>query len=112
MHEIKAANTHNRHDTFMFMIFLLHEKECRSAERRRHYAVALATARLAITPIRWARYSALPWMSLLRPSGGTVSPSSDFGEKRFFNASSKCVTRNTPSPPAPVTATRISDERL
>ena len=46
------------------------------------------------------------------PSAGMVMPSIDFGEKRFFSASSKLVTRNTPFEPAPVTATRISEPRL
>ena len=46
------------------------------------------------------------------PSAGIVRPSSDFGEKRFFSASSKLGTRNTPFEPAPVTATRISEPRL
>src|SRR6267142_2139103 len=67
-----------------------------------------ATARRAITPTRCARYSALPWMSAFMPSAGMVRPSSDFGAKRFFSASSKDLTRNTPFDPAPVTATRIS----
>ena len=48
-------------------------------------------ARRAITPTRCARYSALPWMSLFMPSAGMVMPSSDFGAKRFFSASSKLV---------------------
>ena len=39
-------------------------------------------------------------------------PSIDFGAKRFVSASSKLGTRNTPFEPAPVTATRMSDERL
>ncbi len=39
-------------------------------------------------------------------------PSSDFGEKRFFSASSNEATRNTPLEPAPVTATRISLPRF
>ena len=73
---------------------------------------AAATARRASTPTRWARYSALPWMSLIMPSDLTESPSSDFGEKRFFSASSNSFTRNTPLPPAPVTATRISELRF
>src|ERR1700722_17284608 len=74
--------------------------------------VAASTARRASTEIRCARYSALPCRSLLRPAAGTDRPSSAFGEKRFFNASSNAVTRNTPSEPAPVTATRTSDGRL
>src|SRR5207237_3296318 len=80
--------------------------------RRRHATTAAATARRASTPTRWARYSALPWMSLPMPSAGIVMPSSDFGPKRFFSASSNAVTRNTPLAPAPVTATRISEPRL
>jgi len=44
-------------------------------------------------------------MSELMPSAGMLMPSIDFGEKRFFNASSKLLTRNTPLEPAPVTAT-------
>src|SRR5262249_37350855 len=52
------------------------------------YATAAATARRASTPMRWARYSALPWMSLAMPSAGTVMPSIDFGPKRFLSASS------------------------
>ena len=39
-------------------------------------------------------------------------PSSDFGEKRFFNASSNDGTRNTPFDPAPVTAIRMSLPRF
>ena len=64
------------------------------------------------TPTRCARYSALPWMSEFMPSAGMVMPSSDFGENRFFSASSNDFTRNTPFEPAPVTATRISLPRL
>src|SRR5712671_2324848 len=75
-------------------------------------STALATARRASTPTRCARYSALPWMSLLIPSASIVMPSSDFGPKRFLSASSNDGTRNTPFPPAPVTATRISELRL
>src|SRR5262245_21029369 len=73
---------------------------------------AAATARRASTRTRCARYSALPWMSLAMPSAGTVIPSSDFGPNRFLSASSNAVTRNTPLPPAPVTATRISELRF
>src|SRR5262249_53341347 len=71
-----------------------------------------APARRAKTPMRCARYSALPWMSLAIPSAGTVIPSSDFGPKRFLSASSNAVTRNTPLEPAPVTAPRISEPRF
>ena len=46
------------------------------------------------------------------PSAGMVMPSSDFGAKRFFSASSNDGTRNTPFEPAPVTATRISEPRF
>src|SRR5215469_1449041 len=46
------------------------------------------------------------------PSAGMLMPSSDFGEKRFFKASSNDGTRNTPLAPAPVTATRMSLPRL
>src|SRR5580698_3835233 len=74
--------------------------------------IASATARRARTPTRCARYSALPWMSAFMPSAGMVRPSSDFGEKRFFNASSNDGTRNTPFEPAPVTATRFSLPRF
>ena len=35
--------------------------------------------------------SALPWMSVFMPSAGIVMPSIDFGEKRFFSASSNDV---------------------
>src|SRR5262249_26267346 len=73
---------------------------------------ASATARRASTPTRWARYSALPWMSPARPSAGIVSPSSDFGETRLLSAASNSGTRNTPDAPAPVTATRTSEGRL
>ena len=51
-------------------------------------------------------------MSLFMPSAGIVMPSSDFGEKRFFSASSNDFTRNTPFEPAPVTATRMSEPRF
>src|SRR3954468_19105235 len=80
--------------------------------RRRADRYALASARRARTATRCARYSALPWISEFMPSAGIVMPSIDFGEKRFFSASSKLVTRNTPFEPAPVTATRISEPRL
>src|SRR3954468_1912066 len=43
--------------------------------------VAAARARLAITPIRWARYAASAWMSLFRLSGEAAIPSSDLAEK-------------------------------
>ena len=76
------------------------------------FAVAASTARRVSTPIRCARYSALPCRSLFSPSAGTEMPSSTLCEKRFFSASSNAVTRNTPSEPAPVTATRTSDGRL
>jgi carbon-monoxide dehydrogenase medium subunit len=50
--------------------------------------------------------------ALAMPSAGTVMPSSDLAPKRFFSASSKAVTRNTPPAPAPVTATRMSEPRF
>ena len=74
-------------------------------QRYANYALAQtrqltrATARRAITPIRCARYSAQPWMSLFMPSAGIGQASSDFGEKRFFSASSNAFTRNTPLRP-------------
>ena len=74
-------------------------------------ATAAATARRARTPTRWARYSALAWMSLLRPLGGIDSPSSDFTPKRFFSASSNAATRKTPFAPAPVTANTLISPR-
>src|SRR4051794_11166277 len=74
--------------------------------------VAVATARRAITPIRWARYAASAWISLFKPSAGAVSPSSDLAENRLPSASSAAVQRKTPFEPAPVTATRISLARL
>ena len=80
--------------------------------RRKPNWLAFASARRANTATRWARYSALPWMSEFMPSAGIVMPSIDFGEKRFFSASSKLFTRNTPLEPAPVTATRMSEPRL
>src|SRR4051794_4889217 len=46
---------------------------------------ARATARLAITPTRWARYSALAWMSLFNPSGGVAMFATAFGEKLALN---------------------------
>src|SRR6516165_5082067 len=76
------------------------------------FSSAAATARRAHTPTRWARYSALPWISLAMPFAGMVRPSSDLGEKRFLSASSNDGTRNTPDAPAPVTATLISDGRF
>ena len=45
-------------------------RKCRDA----YFPTASATARRAITPIRCARYSALPWISLLRPVGGNRQP--------------------------------------
>ena len=57
--------------------------------RSRIWLAPLASARRASTPTRCARYSALPWMSRVMPSAGIVMPSIDFGEKRFFSASSK-----------------------
>src|SRR5262249_36886349 len=76
------------------------------------HQAAAAAARRARTPTRWARYSALPWISPARPSAGIDSSSSDFGENRFLSAASNSGTRNTPDAPAPVTATRTSEGRL
>ena len=71
--------------------------------------VAAATARLAMTPIRCARYSGSAWMSPLRPSAGSVTPSSDFGREALARAlPRRPCTRKTPFEPAPVTATRTS----
>src|SRR6185437_11155499 len=69
------------------------------------YLLAWSTARRAITVTRWARYSALPWMSLFRPSAGTLMSLIASEEKFLASASSIALTRNTHGP-APVTATR------
>src|SRR5262245_9796871 len=69
------------------------------------YLLAASTARRAITFTRWARYSALPWMSLFRPSAGTLMSLMASDEKVLASASSIALTRNTLGP-APVTATR------
>ena len=64
-----------------------------------------ATARLVITLIRCARYSGVAWMSPIRPSAETVSPSIASGEKFPASAASASSQRNTPFSPAPVTPT-------
>ena len=74
---------------------------------------AAATARLAITVTRWARYSALPWMSPFRPSGDVLHawPRASGGQLAA-SAASISAWRNTPPWPAPVTATRTPVGRL
>lgn len=69
------------------------------------YLLAASTARRAITPTRWARYSALPWMSLLRSVAGTLMSLIAAEEKSLASAYSIAFTRKTLGP-APVTATR------
>src|SRR5205085_11045070 len=64
-----------------------------------------ATARRAITLTRWARYSALAWMSELRPSSLIAMSLIASGVKDFARAASISGWRNTEGP-APVTATR------
>src|SRR5437867_1874179 len=49
---------------------------------------ALATARLVVTPIRCARYSALAWMSAFRPSAPWVTLARASGEKFAVSACS------------------------
>src|SRR5215468_1885529 len=64
-----------------------------------------ATARRAMTPTRWARYSALAWISELRPVSGIVMSLIASGLKERVSAASISGTRKTQGP-APVTATR------
>ncbi len=52
---------------------------------------ALATARRAMTPIRWARYSELAWMSLFSPLAGVVIFAIASGEK--FDDSACSISR-------------------
>src|SRR5208282_4895800 len=76
------------------------------AGHRRGAQPALATARLAITPTRCARYSALAWISLFSPSCGVAIPAIASAAKLADSAASIAAWRNTPPCPAPVTATR------
>src|SRR5690606_31045588 len=69
-------------------------------------AVAFATARLAITAIRLARYSGDAWRSPIRSFDGTLTPSSAEALNDLTSAASISLERNTPLSPAPVTATR------
>src|SRR5262245_58583327 len=69
---------------------------------------AAATAGLASTVTRWARYSALPWMSLFRPSAGILMPATASGDQLLASASSIGLQRKAHGP-APVTATRGPD---
>ena len=57
---------------------------------------AAATARFAITPIKWARYSALAWMSLLSASAETETPLNASAEKFPERAASISEERKTP----------------
>ena len=52
--------------------------------RRQRNRYAAASARRASTPTRWARYSALPWMSVFMPSAGMVMPSIDFAREALL----------------------------
>src|SRR5690606_13619824 len=67
---------------------------------------AAVTARLAITEIRCARYSADAWMSVFSPSGEIFTPLAASGLQLADSAASSSAERKTPSWPAPVTATR------
>ena len=71
-------------------------------------------ARRAITPTRWARYSALPWMSLFSPSAGILMSLIAAEEKFLASASSIALTRNTLGPGAghrdPHAARRLGHE--
>src|SRR5690606_20552855 len=67
---------------------------------------AFCTARLAITPTRWARYSAEAWMSLFIMPGSVLMPFRASALKDFDSAASISLWRNTQGA-APVTATRM-----
>ena len=59
-----------------------------------------------------ARYSAEPCRSLFRPSALTFTACAAAAVQLADSASSMAFTRNTPLPPAPVTATRAPDGPL
>lgn len=67
---------------------------------------AAATARLAMTETRLARYSASPCRSESISSGSVAMPASASALQLPASACSICECRKTPSLPAPVTATR------
>ena len=59
-----------------------------------------------MTVIRWARYSALAWMSEFKVPASTVIPATASGDQLADRAFYISGTRNTPFWPEPVTATR------
>src|SRR4029077_19332989 len=63
-----------------------------------------------MTPTRWARYSALAWISELSPSCGIVMSLIASGEKARANAACISGTRKT-RVPAPVRATKTPTRR-
>src|SRR5688572_6533953 len=70
------------------------------------YFVADSTARLAMTPTRCARYSALACRSLFRPSAFCLTLATEDGSNFAERAFSMSFWRKTLGP-APVTATRV-----
>src|SRR5581483_2962958 len=72
---------------------------------RRGDQPAAATARLAITVTRCARYSAEAWISELRPEALCLMLATASGDQLLDSAASMSFWRNTLGP-APVTATR------
>src|SRR6185369_10396236 len=75
---------------------------CQDVGFARLVHAASATARLAITPTRCARYSAEPWMSELSPADAMAIPAIASGVNPLASAASIAGTRNTQGP-APVT---------
>src|SRR5690606_11419963 len=71
-----------------------------ASPKQNNQAFAAATARLAMTVIRCARYSAEAWISLIRLVAGTLMPSSALGSNLAPSAASIPFARKTPSSPA------------
>src|SRR5580700_4685703 len=64
--------------------------------REFYFPSAFVTARCVITPTRWARYSALAWMSAFIMLASGLRLSTDFALNRFPKASSAACQRKTP----------------